>query len=117
MRAHLGVRFPEDRLGKNWATRFITKHHNQIGMYWSSALDGSRGCAVNPITKNEYFTILKQLREDFNIPDELVYRADETGIQTGIGVTERVIGPADANIVTISDLALFYFSFTIRCGL
>lgn len=98
LRACLGVRFPEDGLGKNWATRFITKHHNRIGMYWSSALDGSRGRAVNPITKNEYFTILKQLREDFNIPDELVYGADETGIQTGIGVTERVIGPADANM-------------------
>ena len=67
-------------------------------MYWSSAWDGSRGHAVNPITKNEYFTILKQLREDFNIPDELVYGADKTGIQTGIGVTERIIGPADANM-------------------
>jgi hypothetical protein len=34
----------------------------------------------------------------YNIPDELVYGADETGIQGGIGVTERVIGPAGAKI-------------------
>jgi len=67
-------------------------------MYWSSALNGSHGCAVNPVTKDKYFAILKQVQEEFNIPDELVYGADETGIQTGIGVTERVIGPAGAKI-------------------
>ena len=90
--------FPGDGLGKNWATCLIMKHYDQLGMYWSSALDGSCGRAVNPVTNDEYFTILKQVREDFNIPDELVYGADETGIQTGIGVTEHVIGPADANM-------------------
>jgi hypothetical protein len=67
-------------------------------MYWSSALDSSCGCAVNPVTKEEYFRILKDVREKHNIPDELVYGADETGIQSGIGVTERVIGPAGAKI-------------------
>jgi hypothetical protein len=67
-------------------------------MYWSSALDSSRGRAVNPVTKEEYFQILKDVREKYNIPDELVYGADETGIQSGIGVTERVIGPAGAKI-------------------
>ena len=98
LRARLGDRFPEGGLRKNWATRFITKHHDRLGMYWSSALDGSRGRAVNPVTKAEYFAILKQVREDFNIPDELVYGADETGIQSGIGVTERVIGPASVKM-------------------
>ena len=98
LKARLGDQFPEDGLGKNWVTRFITKHHNQIGMYWSSGLDSSRGCAVNPVTKAEYFAILKHVRKDLNIPDELVYGADETGIQTGIGVTERVIGPSGAKM-------------------
>ncbi|KAI0274198.1 hypothetical protein BGY98DRAFT_1117181 [Russula aff. rugulosa BPL654] len=67
-------------------------------MYWSSALDSSRGRAVNPVTKEEYFRLLKEVIEEYNIPDELVYGADETGIQVGIGVTERVIGPAGASI-------------------
>ena len=96
--ARLGKMFPETGLGKNWATRFITKHHDRLGMYWSSAMDSSRGRAVNPITKAEYFKLLKEVREEYDIPDELVYGADETGIQTGIGVTERVIGPAGAKI-------------------
>lgn len=98
LRARLGDTFREEGLGKNWATRFITKHHEKIGMYWSSSLDSSRGRAVNPITKAEYFDLLKSIREEYNIPDELVYGADETGIQTGIGIRERVIGPAGSKI-------------------
>lgn len=42
--------------------------------------------------------MLKEVREKYNIPDELVYGADETGIQSGIGMTEQVIGPAGAEI-------------------
>jgi hypothetical protein len=92
----MGKDFPG--LGRDWGNRFITKHNNRLGRYWSSALDGSRGRAVNPITKKEYFRILQEVREKHNIPDELVYGADETGIQSGIGITERVIGAAGTKI-------------------
>ena len=96
--AQLGKRFPETGLGKNWATRFITKHHDRLGMYWSSPLDSSQGWAVNPITKAEYFKLLEELQVKYDIPDELIYGADEMGIQTGIGITKCVIGPAGAKI-------------------
>jgi hypothetical protein len=98
LRHRLGSRFPEKGLGRDWGNRFITKYHNRLGMYWSSALDSSRSRAVNPITKEEYFRMLKEVREKYDIPDEQVYGADETGIQSGIGMTERVIGPAEAKI-------------------
>lgn len=98
LRYRLGSRFLEGGLGRDWGNCFITKHHNQLGMYWSSMLDTSHGHAVNPATKEEYFQMLKDVREKYNIPDELVYGADETGIQSGIGVTEQVIGPAGAKI-------------------
>jgi hypothetical protein len=98
LRHRLGIDFPEKGLGRDWGNRFITKHHDRLGMYWSTPLDSSRGRAVNPITKEEYFKLLKEVREIYNIPDELVYGADETGIQSGIGVTERVIGPAGAKL-------------------
>ena len=81
LRHRLGKNFPERGLGRDWGNRFITKHHSRLGMYWSSALDSSRGRAVNPVTKEEYFRILKEAREKGNIPDMLVYGADETGIQ------------------------------------
>lgn len=57
-------------------------------------MDTSQARAVNPITKAEYFRLLKKVWEQHNIPDNLVYGADETGIQTGIGIIEHVIGPA-----------------------
>jgi hypothetical protein len=94
----LGTGFPERGLGKKWGSRFIVKHHDRLGMCWSSALDGSRGRAVNPITKEEYFRILKEVINKYDVPDELIYGADETGIQSGIDVTERVIGPAGAKL-------------------
>src|SRR6267378_361617 len=61
----LGKAFPATGLGKNWATRFITKHHDRLGMYWSSAMDSSRGRAVNPITKAEYFKLLDEARNEY----------------------------------------------------
>jgi hypothetical protein len=94
----LGKNFQEKGLGRDWGNCFIMKHHNRLRMYWSSALNGSLGCAMNMVTKEEYFRILKEVRENYNIPDELVYDADETGIQLCIGVTERVIGPAGAKL-------------------
>jgi hypothetical protein len=65
-------------------------------MYWSRALDRSRARAVNPTTKAEYFDLLEQVIEgkggNDRIPDELIYGADESGFQQGIGQRERVIG-------------------------
>lgn len=94
----LGSRFPSNGLGINWPSWFIEKHNEWLGMYWSRALDTLRGCTVNPVTKAEYFKIVKQVLKEYNIPDYLVYRADETGIQTGAGVTEHIIGPAGAKL-------------------
>ena len=39
--ARLGKEFLKPGLGKNWATCFITKHHDRLRMYWSSAMDSS----------------------------------------------------------------------------
>ena len=98
MQHRLGNNFLEEGLGKDWGNRFITKHHDRLSMYWSSTLDSSRGCAVNPVTKEKYFRLLKEIIEEYNIPNELVYSADEIGIQVDISVTKHVIGPAGASI-------------------
>lgn len=47
---------------------------------------------MNPVTKEEFFRLLEDIQEKKNIPDELKYGADETGIQSGIGTTEYVVG-------------------------
>jgi hypothetical protein len=94
----MGQDFPEKGLGRDWGNCFITKHNSRLGMYWSTPLDGSHGHAVNSVTKEEYFRVLKEVRETYDIPDELVYGADETGIQLGVGMKEQVIRPAGAKI-------------------
>ena len=43
LRHRLGRSFPERGLGRDWGNWFITKYHSRLGMYWSSALDSSRG--------------------------------------------------------------------------
>lgn len=48
-RVRPGHKFPAIVLGKNWATCFITRHHDKLGMYWSSTMDRFRSRAVNPI--------------------------------------------------------------------
>jgi hypothetical protein len=94
----MGARFPETGLGKNWATNLITCHYDQLGRYWSRALPSKCGRAVNPVTKEEYFKLLKETQEEYEIADELTYGADETGMQTGIGVKEYVVGPKGASV-------------------
>ena len=92
----MGDSLPEKGLGRDWTNHFIMKHHNRLGMHWPTAFDESYGCAVNSATKEEYFIILKEVREKYNILDESIYSTDETGIQSGIGAMEQVIGPAGA---------------------
>ena len=98
LRRRMGSLFPENGLGKDWTTRFITRHYDRLGGYWSTPLDKSRARAVNPHTVEEYFKILAEIRAEHNIPDELCYGVDETGIQTGVGTTEYVLGPKGQSV-------------------
>ncbi|KAK0245361.1 hypothetical protein EDD85DRAFT_757333, partial [Armillaria nabsnona] len=86
----------------NWAKCFVEKHSDEIKAFWSHPLDHSCACTVNPYTKEEFFKLLEAVieRDGENniIPPELIYGTDETGIQQGIGVKERVYSPQGAKI-------------------
>jgi hypothetical protein len=96
-RARWGAKFPEEGVGKQWTTRFISDNSDRLRAYWSSPLDRSRARAVNPVTKESYFKLLAEVIEggggDDRIPDDCIYGADESGFQKGIGQKERVFGP------------------------
>jgi hypothetical protein len=96
LRARLGSGFPAEGVGKQWSKKFVSDHSDRLGTYWSRALDRSRARAVNPTTKAEYFDLLEHIIHrkggDDIIPAELIYGADESGFQQGIGQRERVIG-------------------------
>jgi hypothetical protein len=72
-------------------------------MYWSHPLDHSRARAVNPITKEAYFDIVEAAisgdgSPEEEIPPDLRYGADETGLQQGIGLSEQVIAAAGSSL-------------------
>ena len=87
---HYGPEFKG--VGIRWTERFVQRHSDRIGMYWSSGLDTKRGRAVNPTANAKWQELLRQLLEDFNLQAEDIYGTDETGFMTGVGLKERVIG-------------------------
>ena len=101
-RARLGDAFPSDGVGKQWTSRFLRKHSNRLHPYWTRALDGSRARAVNPTTTKVYFDLLEKVLKggegEEPLPPECIYGMDETGLQQGVGVSERVIGPAGQKV-------------------
>lgn len=100
--ARYGQDFPEDGVGKQWTHGFLLRAHDKLSGYWSHSLDHSRARAVNPETKKTYFKLLKEAlygEQGGQLLDaELIYGVDESGFQQGVGVKERVIGPARAGI-------------------
>ena len=101
LRMRLGQEFPG--VGKNWTAQFMEKHSDRLSTYWSSPLDHSRARAANPNTKEVFYNLVERVinGEDGKEPisDELIYAADETGIQRGLGVKQRIIGPTGRNII------------------
>lgn len=78
-------------VGENWTDRFIFYHSEQVKTIWSSSLEGARAQAANPTNNTEWFNLLgKHLRD---VDPDCIWGVDETGIQTGMAVKERVIGP------------------------
>lgn len=100
--AWYGDAFPASGLGKQWSNRFIEKHSKCLKQYWSHALDKSCARAVNPHTKGQFYDIVEEEIEGGNrkepIAPDCIHGTDETGIQSGVGTTERVFGPAGKSI-------------------
>jgi hypothetical protein len=94
IRARNGLTFPG--VGEKWTNRFVLRHSNRIQTIWSSSLEGARARAANPTNNREWFELLGTHIE--NIDPDCIWAADETGIQTGNAVHERVIGKKGKSI-------------------
>lgn len=98
----LGEKFPEKGIGEQWTHRFLERHATRLRPYWSHGLDHSRARAVNPVTKKVYFDLLEKVingdEENIPIEPDCIYEMDETGLQEGVGVAERVIGAAGQKV-------------------
>ncbi|TBU51512.1 hypothetical protein BD310DRAFT_799084, partial [Dichomitus squalens] len=94
--------FPEDGVGQEWTTRFVERQSEKLKPYWSHSLDSSRTRAVNPHTHKASFDLLEKTIKgeegEEEISPDCIYNMDETGIQEGIGLKERVLGPAGQKV-------------------
>jgi hypothetical protein len=85
------ARDPEwDTVGERWTERFLLRHSDRIKTTWSSSLEGARARAANPTNHKQWFELLRECTKD--VEPDCIWAADETGIQTGAAVRERVIG-------------------------
>jgi hypothetical protein len=75
---------------EKWTERFLLRHSDRVQTIWSSSLEGARARAANPTNHREWFELLYKHTKD--IEPDCIWAADETGIQTGTAVRERVIG-------------------------
>ena len=84
-------------VGVNWTDRFLERHRNQLHTYWSRSLESARGKAVNPALAKEFYDILEAEFEKHGFEEENIYRADESGLMSGVAQKERVFGRVGKN--------------------
>jgi hypothetical protein len=98
LQAWLKEKFPAGGVGRNWTDRFVEKHMDKLGRFWTQSLDTAHGCAVNPTTHDQWFTLLKDAIITLGIEEDCIWAADETGFQPGGGNKESIFGPSGAKI-------------------
>lgn len=83
-------------VGEQWTNHFVLRHSDHIQTIWSSSLEGACARAANPTNNKEWFELLHT--HVGNVDPDCIWAADETGIQTGAAVHERVIGWKGKNV-------------------
>ena len=114
-RARLGDKFPALGVGCWWSDRFIKKYSNHLSMYWARPLDSAWGRAVNPVTNEAWFDLLKRVLDGGTdntqaadddtetetddveqgsepIEEDCTYGVDESGFWPAGGTREHIIG-------------------------
>lgn len=71
-------------VGVSWYTRF-KKRHPDLKVKYTQSLEECRARALNPTVVKEFFGMLDELIEKYQIPAENIYNMDEKGVQLGIG--------------------------------
>ena len=71
-------------VGETWPKQFIARHAD-VKVKWTTPLEWSHAQGLNPTIVAEYFKILKEVIDEYDIPHEKIYNMDEKGVQLGIG--------------------------------
>ncbi|GJF00022.1 DDE-domain-containing protein [Phanerochaete sordida] len=86
-------------VGKNWATRFLDEHADELQIHWGKHLESIRAKSLNPEALKYWFnSVVKPYYVDMGIRDEDSYAGDETWGQYGLTIKRQVIGRRGAKI-------------------
>jgi hypothetical protein len=86
------------RLGGSWPKRFC-KHHPDLKMKKMTGPEKTHAKALNQFAVDEFFDMLTEVIEEYNILPGNLYNMDEKGIQLGIGV--RITAMIDRDKKTV----------------
>ena len=77
---------------KNWSTRFITRHKHEIDARFLNTIDLARHKADSRASYEQYFKIICERMEQYQITAENIYNMDEKGFLIGrLQKTRRVV--------------------------
>ena len=71
-------------VGESWVRHFKARHP-ELKVKWSSTLEKCCAVSLNPTLVNEFYNLLEETINTYNIPTENIYNMDEKGIQLSIG--------------------------------
>jgi hypothetical protein len=71
-------------IGDSWPKRFLARHP-ELKVKWTTSLESCRAQALNPTVVGEYFSLLRETMEEYQIKPENIYNMDEKGVQLSIG--------------------------------
>jgi hypothetical protein len=66
------------KIGCNWVAQFALRHQD-LAPKWTRKLEACRAQALNKSNVQGFYDTYQQLREQYSIPDEMVWNADEKG--------------------------------------
>lgn len=85
-------------VGYTWPKRF-KKRHPDLKVKWATGLEECRAKSLNPTAVSEYFELLRDTIDRYDIQRKNIYNMDEKGIQLGVGAKIHVIVDRDQKTV------------------
>jgi hypothetical protein len=90
----LGQHAQDASVGKNWATKFISRH-DALKSKYNRKLDYQRAKCEDPVIIRDWFQRVRTTIAEYGILDDDIYNFDETGFQMGVIATAKVVTGTD----------------------
>jgi hypothetical protein len=83
MVASFASQISKKEVGVNWVGRFLSRNQDRITPKWTTAIDRNRHKADSESSYSDYFTVLENKLEKYEILPKNVYNMDEKGFLLG----------------------------------